>query len=263
MTAEGRPVHGTLWWVSIFVVLLFLPWALLLGWMGLAPIFSMLLGAAEPENLGVRYSAVDLQQFEAKTGVVFSPAPPATPLPAPPAAPPAADPDAGATRPILPTAKPLDLTLTQEELSAVLNKVGAGWLPLRNVQVRLGAGSAEVSGALDTSRIGDFMKSLGVRDEKIEKFQLGAGWALALGDNVPVYAKLTGGVQDSLLNMQVDSLRLGNFEIPQAQLQQWTQGGVSSPIKGNERFSIQQLTLQDGGVKFVGTLPPNLGRPAP
>lgn len=267
MTTAEKPARGTLWWVSVFIALLLLPWLLLFGWMGLMPIFSVLMGAAEPENLGVQYSAVDLQRVEAKTGMVFSPAPPAIPLPPTSSAPVTgrSAPPAGtdATAPTLPTAKHLDLTLTQEELSAILNKMGAGWLPLRNVQVRLGAGSAEVSGRLDASRIGDFLKSVGVRAEKVEKFQQAAGWALAMGDDVPVYARATGGVQDSFLNVQIDSLRLGNLEIPQAQLEQWTKGGVHSPVKGNERFSIQQLTLQNGGMKFVGTLPPNLGRPAP
>lgn len=266
MPTEGKPVRGTLWWVSMFIALLLLPWVLLFGWMGLMPIVSMLMGPAEPQNLGVQYSTVDLRQLEAKTGVVFSPPSPAKPLPSSggpssgqsthPAGP-------GADSPTLPTGKHLDLTLTQEELSAILNKMGAGWLPLRNVQVRLGVGSAEVSGKLDASRIADFLKSVGVRAGKIEKFQQVAGWALAMGDDVPVYLRATGGVQDSFLNGQIDSLRIGNLEIPQAQLAEWTKGGVHSPVKGNERFSIQQLTLQNGGMKFVGTLPPNLGRPVP
>jgi hypothetical protein len=247
---SGKNSHGELWWIALFVGLMVLPWLLLAGWMGMTPIVTTLMGARTPQNLGVSYAPADLQKFEAKTGIVVAPrsAPEAAAPPTPTLAAPG------------PNTKPLDLNLTQEEVSAVLNQAGAGLLPLRNVQVKLGAGAAEISGALDTARLGDFLKSVGVRDKNIQRI---AGWTRAFGDQIPVYLKATGGVQDAQLNLQVNALRLGNIEIPQEQIQRYTGDGLHSNLKGNERFAVQELTLQEGALRFVGALPKNLGRGSP
>ena len=249
----GKPKRlGLIGWIALFIGLLLLPWILLLGWMGLVPGVSHVLGARTPENLGVRYAETDLQQFAAKTGVVFSPAPPVTPAPALPAPTVAPPPPAAPT----PGGKHLNLKLTQEELSAVINRMGADLLPLRNVQVKLSQGAAEVSGALDTARIGDFLKKVGVRDQNIDRI---AAFAKAFGDNVPVYAKAAGGVQDAQLDLQLQAVRIGNFEVPQDQIDRMMGGGLHSTIKSNDRFAIDTLTLQEGALQFVGILPPNLG----
>ena len=250
MTSTGKKEHGTLWWVSVFLGLLLLPWVLLLGWMGLVPGISNLMGARSPENLGVKYAATDLKKLEAKTGIPFAQPPasgtvavqPVTPKPGSPPAPP-------------PITKPLDLTVSQEELSAAINSLGAKQLPLRNVQIKLGAGTAEISGALDTSRLGDFLKTVGVRANNVERI---AGWVQALGNDVPVYLKAAGGVQGAQLDLQLQSLRLGNVEIPQAQIAGMTGGGIHSNLGGNEHFSIQTVTLEQGAMKFIGALPTDL-----
>lgn len=257
MTKAGKREHGTLWWVSVFLGLLLLPWVLLLGWMGLVPGVSNLMGARSPENLGVKYAATDLKNLEAKTGIPFARPPAAGAGPVRPATTPkpGGSPPAAPAAPPPPITKPLDLSISQEELSAAINTLGPKRLPLRNVQVKLGMGSAEISGALDTSRLGDFLKSVGVRAADIEHI---AGWVQALGNDVPVYLKATGGVQGAQLDLQLQSLRLGNIEIPQEQLARMTGGGVHSNLGGNEHYSIQTLTLQEGAMQFSGTLPTDL-----
>jgi hypothetical protein len=156
--------------------------------------------------------------------------------------------------------QPLDLTLSQEELSAAINLLGAKRLPLRKVQVKLSAGAAEISGALDTSRLGDFLKSVGVRAGNAERI---SGWTKALGNDIPVYLKAEGGVQGSQLDLRVQSLRFGNIELPKDQIDKLTGGNVHSSVGGNDRYSIESLNFEEGALKFTGKLPTDWFRSGP
>ncbi len=248
--AEGKQTVNDLKWLAIFFGLMALPWLLLLIWFGLIPAVWGLLEARTPENLGVKYAITDLKSFEAKSGIRISP-----PAPFGTATPAGKAPAASTPGVPAPPPKPLDMTVSQEELSAVINQLGANLLPLRQVQVKLGPGSAEISGALDTSQLDGFLKNIGVRTKDIE----GIGrWVKALGNNVPVHVKANGSVEDSRLNATLESLSVGGFNIPAEQLDRMTKGGIHSNLNG-EGYSVKVLTFQEGSLKFIGALPPSLG----
>jgi len=251
---EGKQLADDRKWLMLFAALVILPWIVLLIWFGLVPALSHLLAAREPENLGVEYDVTDLKSFEAKSGITVSPSVPQQPAPAtPPGGSPAATPPPAAPAP---SPKPLDLTISQEELSAVINQLGANLLPLRKVQVKLGPGSAEISGALDTSQLDGFLQNLGVRPKDIE----GVGrWVKALGNNIPIHLKANGGVQDAQLSAKIESLEVGGFNVPGEQLQRITKGEIHADLNAKAGFSVQTLVLQEGNLKFIGALPPSLG----
>ena len=258
--AEGKKTVSDVKWLVLFAALMVLPWILLMGWMGFLPAVSNLIVPRAPQNLGVKYAATDLKSFEAKSGITVSPpTPPAPPAPTAqsggaPAAPVPVPPSVTAPP------KPLDLTVSQEELSAVINQLGANLLPLRKVQVKLGPGSAEISGALDTSQLDGFLQNIGVRPKDIE----GVGrWVKALGDNIPIHLKANGGVADAQLNARIESLQVGGFNVPAEQLQRITKGGIHADLSGKGDYSVQTLILQEGNLKFIGALPPSLGGPRP
>ena len=253
--AEGKKTVSDLKWLVLFAALMVLPWMLLLGWMGFLPAVSNLVVARAPQNLGVKYAATDLKSFEAKSGITVSP-----PTPTAPTVQSGGAPAAPVPPPVPAPPKPLDLTVSQEELSAVINQLGANLLPLRKVQVKLGPGSAEISGALDTSQLDGFLQNIGVRPKDIE----GVGrWVKALGDNIPIHLKANGGVADAQLNARLESLQVGGFNVPAEQLERITKGGIHADLSGKGGYSVQTLTLQEGNLKFIGALPPSLGGPGP
>lgn len=238
-------------WLGLFLGLFVLPWIVLFVWFGLVPWVADLFGSRAPQNLGVKYAAADLKRFEAKAGVKLGAPPPALPVaPASPGQPPRPAPQPPAAP------KPVDMTLSQEELSAALNSLGARLLPLRDVQVRLGPGAMELSGALDGSRLGDFLKTVGVREKDAESI---TRWVGALGDNLPVYAKAVGGVENGELSAQLQRLQVGGLDIPREQLDRIAKNGFHASLGTREGYAVQTLTLQAGALRFIGALPPNLG----
>ena len=259
--AEGKKAVSDLKWLVIFAALMVLPWVLLLGWLGFLPVVSNLLVARAPQNLGVKYAVTDLKSFEAKSGMTVSPPPSQPPVSnaQPGGVPPASvTPSPAPAAPVSP--KPLDMTVSQEELSAVINQLGANLLPLRKVQVKLGPGSAEISGALDTSQLEGFLQKLGVRLKDIGGVER---WVKSLGDNIPGYLKANGGVAEAQLNARIESLQVGGFNVPAEQLQRITKGGIHADLSGKDGYSVQTLTLQEGNLKFIGVLPPGLGGHGP
>ena len=119
--AEGKKAVSDLKWLVIFAALMVLPWVLLLGWLGFLPVVSNLLVARAPQNLGVKYAVTDLKSFEAKSGMTVSPPPSQPPVSnaQPGGVPPASvTPSPAPAAPVSP--KPLDMTVSQEELSAVI-----------------------------------------------------------------------------------------------------------------------------------------------
>jgi hypothetical protein len=251
--AEGKKTVSDLKWLVLFAALMVLPWILLLGWMGFLPAVSNLVVPRAPQNLGVKYAATDLKSFEAKSGIAVSP-------PTPSAPPTQSGGAASVTPTVAAPTTPLDLSVSQEELSAVINQLGANLLPLRQVQVKLGPGSAEISGALDTSQLDGFLQNIGVRSKDIE----GVGrWVKALGDNIPIHIKANGGVADAQLNARIDSLQVGGFNVPAEQLERITKGGIHADLSGKSGYSVQTVTLQEGNLKFIGALPPTLVSPRP
>ena len=124
-----RAMDGCLAITGVLFLLVVLPVVLLLGWAGFVPGLSDLMGTREAQDLGVTYQAADLKSLEQKSGITVRR--PTAPLA-----------DSTQPAPSAPSPKPrfenpqhLDTTITQAELTAVVNSTGL--LPLRDAQIRL------------------------------------------------------------------------------------------------------------------------------
>lgn len=145
-------------------------------------------------------------------------------------------------------ARPANLTLSQEELTAVLNQAGSGLVPMKDMQVKLGKNTVEVSGKLDTARLGEFLGRVGVKPQNIERI---SQMVSVIGGELPVYVKAHGGVENAQLNLQFEQMRVGNLELPTEKIA----GGIRSDLRGKLGNSIRSVTFQNGALDFAGSLP--------
>ena len=166
------------WIFGSFVVVVLVA-VLALGWLGLVPGVSAMLGANQPRDLGVQYTPSDLAGLERKSGIRFEDV--------------ADAPDHLARRlgkkKVFADPKSIDGSFTQEELSAALNSASIPWLPLKDVQVKLSDHVIEVSGLLKGEGIRSLLKLAAELDLTESNLAYVAGYTEALADNVPVYIK--------------------------------------------------------------------------
>lgn len=251
-TIGKRKEQGAFWVLGSLVVVLLVA-VLALGWLGLVPGVSAMLGASQPKDLGVQYTPSDLASVESKSGIKLEnvggapdhevvaetpdrPVEPARPV-------------------ILADPKPLETSFTQEELSAALNSASLSWLPLKDVQIRLSDQVIEISGLLNREGVSQFVEIAGranLTESGLARF---AGYAERLVDNVPVYVKARGGVDNSTLDLELQDVSLGRFSLPPDLLAKIAPGGIHRTIRRSDSFAIQTATPRDGALVFTGTLP--------
>ncbi len=113
---------------------------LVLGYFGFVPGVSDALGANTPRDLGVRPTAADLESVNAKLGVTYSTLPN----------------EAAGTASLIETGShPMNVQLTSEEATALLNDHASKWkyYPIDHIQVKVNPdNTVEVSGVLRVDR---------------------------------------------------------------------------------------------------------------
>ena len=239
-TGKGHPCF---WILGSLVVVVLIP-ILALGWLGLVPGVSAMLGANQPRDLGVQYTPSDVTSVERKSGIKFEDVAEAPDHPARPG-----------RKKIFADPKSLDTNFTQEELSAALNSASLSWLPLTDVQIKLSEHAIEMSGLLSSEAIPGFLKiaaDLGLMESDFVRV---AGYAEKLADNVPVYIKASGGVENSELHLDVQQFSMGRFNVSPDVLAKITPVGIHKTINSSDSFAIQTATLRNGSLAFTGTLP--------
>jgi len=245
---------STLFWMMSIPTVIFGSLLLLLGWMGLVPGLSDLMGTRNPVDLGVAYSAQDLDTLKVHYASGLSAPEPPQKSPSEPNAAPAAK----ETEPtLLPQKKGASkLRVSEQELSALANQSALKLLPLKKVQIRLSPETLEVSGTLDPSSLDGFLKGIGVREADAQRAKSAID---ALGNNLPVYLRLEGGVDQGLLNLHVDEIRLGNLPLPETLTDQITKGSIRANTGNKAGYSIQQLNIGQGNMEFQGSPPDQWG----
>jgi hypothetical protein len=240
--ATGRR-RRSFWIFGGFVVVVLVA-VLALGWLGFVPGVSAMLGANQPQDLGVQYTRSDLTSIERKSGIRFEDVADAPDHPARPG-----------KRTAFADPKSIDGSFTQEELSAALNSASIPWLPLKDVQVKLSDHVIEISGLLKGEGIRNLLKLAAELDLSESHLADVAGYTEALADNVPVYIKAGGGVENSKLHLDLQQFRMGRFNVSADLLAKIAPGGIRKTIKRSDSFAIQTATPRDGSLDFTGTLP--------
>ena len=148
----------------------------------------------------------------------------------------------------------MDVKLTQEEITAMLNSTGWTLMPIKNAQVRLGNDTVELSGNLDSSAISNFAKSIGGASYSQSDIDTAISWAKLLGDP-PIYIKANASITNNVLSLNVAEAKVGFLSIPASITGDLLKAG-SYNIKNNSAlYDVQHATAAEGQLHFVGTAP--------
>lgn len=242
--ASGHKSHKKLWVsLSVFTVILLLP-VLLLGWMGLVPGLSNLMGSANPKDLGVRYSQSDVTTYKQKTSIQFKDY---TMAPVNPNNP---------TEKLLlanPTSVP-QLNLSQEEIMAMINFNNWSWMPVENIQVRLTEGIVEISGSLNVDRIEEFREYISGGGNLDPDATNAINWAKRLRNNAPIYIKANASISNNVLSFTLLQAQIGRLSIPLGNIGDDLSSGTTANIN-SDHFSASSAKLTSGTLQFSGTYP--------
>jgi hypothetical protein len=195
---------GLLGKIAITLGIVILAGVLVVGYYGFIPGISDLLGANQPQDLGIRYTASDLNSANSKLGVTYKTLT-AT--------------DNGFNSLSRSGEKQVVTSLTSAELTALFNDHSQRWkyYPIKDIQVKIGDdGSVELSGVLQVSRFGGLAEALEIPEGARSQVR---PYLSYVSSNPSIYVKgklsVTNGVADS----NIDSIQVGRFTIPADQMQ--------------------------------------------
>lgn len=242
---SGRKSYKKLWiLLIIFIVILMIP-LLLLGYMGLIPGLSNLMGTANPRDLGVRYSQNDVVTYKQKTSIQFkdySDAP--------------ADPKNPAEKAVVSDVISVsEVNLTQEEITALLSTNTYSWMPVKDIQVRLTDNTIELSGSLNIDKIEEFNQYISGNNTASQDINSALAWAKRLRNKAPVYIKANASIIDNKLSFKLLDAEIGRLSIPLGSTGDDLSSGRATGNTASQFFSAKSAKLTDGSLKFQGTYP--------
>ncbi len=225
----------------LLFLFLVLATALILGFLGFLPGLTEFLGADRAVSLGVEYEALDAALAQEKTGVSVG--------------------ELSATDFLLTSLQysgshSVEAVFNERELTALANAGSWQHYPLENVQIRLNPdNSVEISGLLKSERLVDYLEltgeSPGMTAQVLKVINLSQR-------KIPFYLLVQVAVLDDQVDLNLKKVSLGRLAIPRSFLEK-NETSFESFIQNKMFFvkglSIKSLTVKDGEVSFVGTLP--------
>lgn len=236
--------RGLLWMLGGVITAIVAISLLILGWMGLVPGLSGLMGADQARDLGVEYTATDMQNSYSKSGITFERTAAAPDHPTKPR-----------KKKVFNRPKRIDRSFTQEELSAFLNSGSLAWLPLQDIQLRLSDHTVEMSGLLRSDRVPAVLRkieSLGYSESDLANV---ATYAEKLPADIPVYIRAAGAVQHAQLDLEVQEIEIGRLSLPADILAKSVSSGIHKALRNTDHFSIESAIPREGSIAFSGILP--------
>lgn len=226
--------------VLIFVVV---P-VLVLGYLGAIPGLSKVFGSDSPRDLGVVYSKMNADSFDARSGMTRETLPEG----------------ASPTESIRYEGRQdLNTSITSEEASALVKVRAEAWkyFPVSSAQIKFGAdGTTEVSGMTSQTRLLGYFTAIGYPTEMVQKAMEKVG---VLKGEFPFYIKGAGSVTDNKLTMNISKIEVGRLPISgsiilanKSQLINLAEKRMGS-IPG---FFAKSVKVTDGRLYFEGTIPP-------
>ena len=211
----------------IFVLLLLL--VLGLGYMGVIPGLSSLLGSDKPRNLGIKYSKLDLDnaQHKLKQATVQV----------------SSDSSEDFN---LPNGVPVETTLTSEEYSAHVEILH----PLSDVQIKFEGSNFEASGRIDKKRIPQYVRTWGLTNASdaeiinvVDKY---------LPGNPVFYLAGTGSVTNDDMTVNFTKAELGRIPVPTDQAGQVFELISETLFQQIKAFTAENVTIENGQLHFKG-----------
>lgn len=197
-----------------------------------------------PKNLGITYTAADLQSINGKLKVNYES------LPA----------NAGTGKTLIASgAHPVDATFSSQELTAGADNRRKNYVyfPFHNVQIRINAdGSVEGTATVNYQDAVNYLVALGVSAQDIAE---AAAKFKVPNVNLPVYLKASGSITNNVGAISIQTATIANIPVPQGLVNQYgpgINGLVESVIKDREpSYNVEKLEVVNGQVHFKGTSP--------
>ena len=212
-----------------------------LGWFGFVPGLSNLLGANNPRDLGVTYTEQDLQSARAKLGVEL--------LELPPGLPPKESREYSGQIDVR-------VSLTQEELTALVNDKRWRFHPVSDAQIRINDdGSVEFSGKLLVGRLDDLLDSFEVDQEDMGLLKDSLRFFIT---DPAFYAKASFSVTNDVVSLDMQKTKVGRLGVPAGRFtdDQARIDSITDRLKDNiTGLSIASLTFEGGRMELNGTFP--------
>jgi hypothetical protein len=222
-----------------FLVILALIIVLILGYLGLIPFLSKLMGTNKPRDLGMEFSQEQYDLGLLKSGTETKSAPSS----------------ASASISYEGSHQVID-SFSDDMLTA--HAFDKSWpnYPISNVQVRINDdNSCEVSGIIKLPQIDSFLQAMNISQGDYQKALTEASIPIA---NLPFYAKGMGTASNNSLSIDVSAFEVGRFPVPKGIIDQYQDDlanfgqTVMSRIPG---FSVNEARFENGSIYFDGTLP--------
>lgn len=160
----------------------------------------------------------------------------------------------------------VDTELTSEELTAFFNENRPSYYPLKNVQIKINEdGSIEVAAA---ANVDYFLNDLLGGKYTREQIQNEIPALGLLPDNVNIYLKFTGSITNNISTIYIDLATVQGIEIPSNYTNSSSAINVIesslndfiAKLNTETGTNFESLTVQNGVLKFKGSVPSSLER---
>lgn len=158
------------------------------------------------------------------------------------------------------TPKNVDVVLTSEEITGLLQTGSWKSWPISNAQIRINSdGSAEMVGVISVTRLNIFAGMTGIPSSMIDAFFD----YVKFRHDFPFYVKSRGQVTNNQVQMVLEKVEVGRLSIPSSVLNQYqgeitgfvqtylVQGGIAK----KKQFYVKTMRAEDGKLRFTGTIP--------
>jgi hypothetical protein len=226
--------------IIIFLIVIFLvvP-VLLLGYLGFIPGLSEVFGSNKPRDLGIKYTEADRLNAYTKNAVESLSLPTTA---------------SAAASIKYEGKKNLNVSFTQEELTALNNSVTWKYYPISNLQIKISPnGIGEVSGLLHIKKILPYI-SLTHSTKEVEEVMS----KYSISFDTPFYLKGSVKVVDNQVSLVGQQVQIGRLTIPQNLVTEnipALEDFAEKRITTVPNLSIKSFNLDGGKANFIGTVP--------
>jgi len=224
----------------VFIGIVVLIAALILGYFGLIPGVSRIFGSDKPRDLGVTFTQEDFNSGMAKTGTEY--------VLLPSDLSPEESLKYSGTRVV-------ETSFTDKELTALTHNRPWKYYPVKDVQLKIHEdGMVEASGVILVDRIIPCLKAFGVDSDQAESVIKRLDF---LRTNPPFYIKGTGSIINNEIDLDIKSLEIGRLPVPLTSFVSMVDvtNFIEAGLKTISGLSTKSLTLKEGKLFFDGTLP--------
>lgn len=222
--------------IVLIVIFLVVP-VLILGYLGFIPGLSQIFGANKPRDLGIKYTEADRLSAYTKNGVEGLPL---------------ISSDSAAIK--YEGKKDLNVSFTQEELTALNNSVTWKYYPVSNLQIKFNPdGTGEASGILHIKKILPYI-SLTHSTKEVEE----AMGKYNISFDTPFYLKGSIKIVDNKVSFIGQQIQVGRITIPAnlvADNIPALEDFAEKRITAVPNLSIKSFNLDGGKANFSGTVP--------